>query len=283
MAVPPSSARRGASLDGVDNGFLASRRARITPQQAGLPVHGGTRRVPGLRREEVAMLAGVSVDYYIRLERGHLSGVSDGVLESLARALHLDEAERAHLFDLANPGPRRPAPAGAGVRPSLQRLLDAMTEAAAFVRNGRLDILAINRLGRALYCQHFDTPHRPVNLARFAFLDPRAAGFFARWEEAADTIVALLRTEAGRDPYDKGLSDLVGELSSRSEEFAGRWAAHNVFLHRTGVKRFRHPLVGELVLAYESMELSGEAGLTLTAYTAEVGTPSHHRLQLLTG
>jgi len=266
--------------------FLATRRARITPGQAGLPDYGGQRRVPGLRRAEVALLAGVSPDYYIRLERGNLSGVSDSVLEAVARALQLNEAERQHLFDLArtaNAGSRvrrRPAPRR-GVRPGVQQLLDAMTDAAAFVRNGRLDVLAANRLGRALYAPHFDSPSRPVNLARFAFLDARAADFYPDWTGTANIIVAMLRTEAGRDPYDKDLTDLVGELSTRSDEFRVRWAAHNVRLHQTGAKHFRHPVVGDLTLSYEALPLPADPGLTLTAYTAEPASPTHEALMLL--
>lgn len=265
--------------------FLASRRARITPEQAGLPHYGGSRRVPGLRRAEVALLAGVSPDYYVRLERGNLAGVSDSVLEAVARALQLDDAERSHLHDLAraaSTGARaRRRPAGQQVRPAVQRLLDAMTDAPTFVRNGRLDVLAINPLGRALYSPAFAGPAEPVNLARFCFLDPAAHDFHPNWEEAANTTVALLRTEAGRDPYDKGLTDLVGELVTRSEPFRTRWAAHDVRLHHTGVKRFHHPVVGPLTLGYEAMPLPADPGLTMTAYHAEAGSPSHDGLRLL--
>jgi transcriptional regulator with XRE-family HTH domain len=264
--------------------FLASRRARITPAQAGLPPFGGARRVPGLRRAEVALLAGVSPDYYTRLERGNLSGVSDSVLEAIARALQLDEAERSHLHDLARaantPRNRRRAP-HRPIRPGVQRLLDAMTDVPAFIRNGRLDILAINRLGEALYSPAFDIPARPVNLARFCFLDPAATDFYPNWDDAANTTVALLRTEAGRDPYDRALSDLVGELATRSEDFRTRWAAHNVRLHHTGIKQFHHPAVGDLNLSFEAMPLPADPGLTMTADSAEPGTPSHDGLRLL--
>ena len=266
--------------------FLATRRAKITPEQAGLPFYGGNRRVPGLRREEVAMMAGVSADYYTRLEKGNLTGASDSVLHAVARALQLNEAEQAHLFDLArtaNTAPsrvsrRQPAPR---VRPSVLRVLHSMTTTAAFVRNGRLDILAINQLGRALYAPVFDDPARPANLARFNFLDPRSIDFYPDWDAAADTSVALLHTEAGRDPYDRGLTDLIGELSTRSEAFRIRWAAHDVRLHRTGVKHFRHPAVGRLDLTFDAMEIPTDRGLTLTAYTAEPGTPSEENLRLL--
>jgi transcriptional regulator with XRE-family HTH domain len=266
--------------------FLVSRRARITPEQAGLPAFGGNRRVPGLRREEVALLAGVSVDYYIRLERGNLDGVSESVLEALARALQLNEAERAHMFDLArasNLTARRRRRPARHVRPSVQRLLDAMTGAAAYVRNERLDILSANPLGYALFSEWYADPARPVNHARFVFLNPRAAEFYVDWESVADDAVGILRAAAGRDSHDRGLSDLVGELSTRSEPFRTRWAAHNVRLHRTGVKRFRHPLVGELELTYEAMELPADAGLRLVTYTAEAASESQDRLNFLAG
>jgi transcriptional regulator with XRE-family HTH domain len=265
--------------------FLISRRARITPEQAGLPAYGGNRRVSGLRREEVAMLAGVSVDYYIRMERGNARGVSDSVLENLARALHLDDAERAHLYDLvraANTGPRAPRrPAKQQVRPAVQRLLDAMTMAPAYVRNGRLDVLAANRLGRAVFAPLFDSPAKPTNTARFMFLDRAAPAFYYEWDRMASDTVALLRAEAGRNPTDRALSDLVGELSTRSETFRVRWADHNVRQHRAGVKHFHHPVVGDVTLAYESMELVADPGLFLNGYSAEPGTAGQDALNLL--
>jgi transcriptional regulator with XRE-family HTH domain len=278
-------------VDAVDNraevrAFLATRRAKITPEEAGVPLIGGRRRVPGLRREEVAQLAGVSTDYYTRLEKGNLGGASDAVLDAIARALHLDDAERAHLFDLARAArgsarePRRRAQPR--IRPSIQRILDAMTTAAAFVRNGRLDVLAVNPLGRALYAPVLDDPSRtPPNLARFCFLDPRAEDLYPDWDEAANTTVALLRTEAGRAPYDRALTELVGELATRSDAFRTRWAAHDVRLHRTGAKQFCHPIVGELSVAFDAMELSADQGLTLTVYTAEPGSASAEKLALL--
>jgi transcriptional regulator with XRE-family HTH domain len=265
--------------------FLSSRRARITPQQAGLPTYGGKRRVAGLRREEVALLAGVSVDYYTRLERGNLSGVSDSVLEGLARALQLDEAERAHLVDLARAASstprtrRRSAPQQ--VRPGVQRLLDAITTAPAWVRNARMDFLAANRLGYALYSELFADAVRPGNNARFVFLNPRAQAFYADWERGADDIVAILRTEAWRNPHDRSLSDLIGELSMRSETFRTRWASHNVRFHRTGIKRMHHPVVGDVELTYEATEFPADPGLTMFVYTAEPGTASDDALKLL--
>jgi transcriptional regulator with XRE-family HTH domain len=265
--------------------FLTSRRAKITPERAGLRTYGGTRRVPGLRREEVAMLAGVSVDYYTRLERGNAGGASETVLEALARALQLDDAERAHLFDLARAaqpaarGRRRTAPAR--VRPSVQRMLEAITEAPAFLRNDRMDLLAANRLGRALYSEHFDSPHGPPNTARYLFLDERALDFYPDWQEVSTDSVAILRAAAGRDPYDRDLSDLVGELSTRSEQFRTRWAAHNVRKHDTGTKRIRHPVVGALDLTYESLSLVADTSLTMFVYTAEAGSKSEEALRLL--
>jgi transcriptional regulator with XRE-family HTH domain len=265
--------------------FLTSRRAKITPEQAGLPAYGA-RRVPGLRREEVAVLAGVSVPYYTRLERGDMSGVSGSVLEALARALQLDEAEHAHLFDLA----RAAQPAGTTprrrqsrqrVRPAVQQILDAMTGAAAFVRNDRLDILGGNQLGYALYSEMFIGPARPVNTARFVFLDPRAREFYVDWERAATDVVAVLRSAAGRNPYDRDLSDLVGELSTQSEAFRTRWAAHNVRFHVNGVKHFHHPVVGELDLNFERMDLAADPGLTIFTYTAEPGSRDEEALNLL--
>jgi transcriptional regulator with XRE-family HTH domain len=264
--------------------FLTSRRANITPEQAGITAYG-TRRVPGLRREEVAVLAGVSVDYYTRMERGSLGGVSDSILEALARGLQLDDAERAHLFNLAHTArpttqrPRRRAPQN--VRPSVQRMLDAMTGAPAVVQNGRLDILGANQLGRALYSEMYLDPARPANHARFVFLDPRARDFYPDWDSVANIIVASLRTEAGHDPYDRDLSDLVGELSTRSDEFRTRWAAHNVRIHRTGVKRVHHPTVGVLELTFEMLQLTADPGLNLLTYSAEPGTPSEKALNLL--
>ena len=265
--------------------FLTSRRARITPEQAGLPAYGGRRRVSGLRREEVALLAGISVEYYTRLERGNARGASESVLEGIARALQLDEAERAHLIDLVRTAnttrPPRRRPTQQRVRPSVQRILDSMTGTPAFVQNGRLDILYANQLGSALFSEIFRDPVRPANAARFVFLDLHATEFYVEWERIAHDVVALLRAEAGRDPYDRGLSDLIGELSTRSEEFRVRWATHDVRFHRTGVKRFHHPIVGDLTLAYEALELPADPGLTIFAYTAEPNSPSHDALNLL--
>ncbi|SFP77845.1 Helix-turn-helix domain-containing protein [Actinomadura madurae] len=263
--------------------FLTSRRARITPQDAGLPSYG-TRRVPGLRRAEVAQLAGISVEYYSRLERGDLSGVSDQVLDALARALRLGDEDRTHLEYLARaagPSPRRGRRAASTtVRPSVQRLLDSMT-GPAFVKNGRSDMLAANALGRALYAPMIDSARGAVpNIARFTFLDPHSREFWGDWEGAADTTVALLHAQAGRDPFDKALTDLIGELSTRSQDFRTRWARHDVRHHHNGAKPFHHPVVGDLHLAYESLDLTTD-GLTLIAYNAEPGSDSEDKLSLL--
>lgn len=266
--------------------FLTTRRAKITPEQAGIPVYG-RRRVPGLRREEVAQLAGLSTDYYTRLERGSLRGASDSALDAVSRALRLDAAEREHLHDLARAArggaarePRRRA-RPQQVRPSIQHMLDSMTTAVAVVLNGTFDIVARNSLGRAFYAPVFDAPARPANLARFCFLDPGAEAFYPDWAEIADTTVALLRAEAGRDPYNRALTDLVGELATRSDAFRARWAAHDVRLHHAGTKRFRHPVVGDLTLGFNSMELPPGPGLILTVYTAEPGSAAEDNLTLL--
>jgi transcriptional regulator with XRE-family HTH domain len=265
--------------------FLTSRRAAVTPEQAGLPTYGA-RRVPGLRREEVAVLAGVSVPYYTRLERGDLSGVSEGVLEALAGALKLNDAERAHLFDLARAvhptgAPKRRRAAKPRVRPDVQWTLDAISGAAAYVGNDRLDILATNELGRALFSELYATPTRPANFARFCFLDPRAEVFYPDWDGAARTTAEILRAAAGRDPHDRELSDLIGELATQSQEFRTHWAAHNVRFHASAAKVFNHPVVGELSLSFNRMDIAADQGLTLFVYAAEPGSRSEEALNLL--
>lgn len=271
--------------------FLTTRRARITPEQAGLPVYGANRRVTGMRREEVALLAGISVEYYTRLERGSVGSVSDGVLDGLVHALQLDEAERDHLYRLvraagtpAGRAPRR-TPVKKRVRPTVQRIVDQMPM-PAYLRNSRFDILAANDLGRALYSPLYDqaaahTPGQPPNSARFCFLDPVATEYFVDYDKVANDCVAYLRAEAGRDPYDKDLSELVGELSTRSDDFRRRWAAHDVRYHRTGRKRLHHPLVGDLELDYEAFELAGDPGQRINVYTAPPDSASEEALKLL--
>ncbi|MEU0557019.1 helix-turn-helix transcriptional regulator [Dactylosporangium sp. NPDC006015] len=266
--------------------FLTTRRAKITPEQAGVPT-AGQRRVPGLRRSEVASLAGMSVEYYAKLERGALAGVSAGVLEAIARALRLDDAERAHLMRLAQEANGssvlvRPShrPKRFTVRPSLQWTLDSIT-APAIVVNNRQDLLAANLLGRAMYSDVYASAAGAPNFGRFTFLDSAARRFYPDWNLAADMLVANLRTAAGKDPRDKGLHDLVGELSTRSDDFRRRWAAHNVRIHGTGTKTFRHHIVGELELAYETMDLRAEDGICMTIYAAAPASPAAQALALL--
>lgn len=284
----PLSLGRVSNRDEV-RAFLSSRRAKITPERAGLPTLRAGRRVPGLRRSEVADLAGVSAEYYARLERGDLGGVSDSVLDAVSRALQLDEAERSHLADLARtagPAPRaRRRPKAREVRPSIRRLLDLMPEVPVIVNSGNGDVVAANALGQALFAPLFASPTRtagqPPNHARFIFLDPRAHQFWIDWDQAADNNVAALRTEAGRDPYDRTLTDLVGELSTRSDAFRVRWAAHNVRLHLTGHKNIHHPAVGNLRLDYDALELPADPGLSLITFTAPAGTPAADALVML--
>ncbi|MDI9901625.1 helix-turn-helix transcriptional regulator [Rhodococcus sp. IEGM 1409] len=272
--------------DGIGD-FLVTRRAKLTPGDVGLPDFGGRRRVAGLRREEVAMVAGISPEYYKRLERGRVNGVSEAVLDGISRALKLDEAEHAHLFDLvrvANAGAhprRRTAARKPQVSVSMQQTIDAMSTVPVFVQNGRLDAVATNRLGRALFAPMFDDAQLPVNAARFVFLDRRAQDFYRDWEANTRQIVALLRAEAGRAPYDRQLSDLVGELSTRSDLFRKLWGAHDVREHRTGIKSVHHPVVGDLDLRFQGMDLSSDRGLQMLVFSAEPGSASHNGLQLL--
>ncbi|RFA07959.1 transcriptional regulator [Subtercola boreus] len=264
--------------------FLTSRRARITPEQAGLPAYGGNRRVAGLRREEVAMLTGVSVDYYVRLERGSLAGASDSVLDALANTLKLDDAERQYRFDLAGtsgPARRGPRRKPSAVRPAVLQVLDAMTDAPAWVRNARHDIIAANPMGRALYSAVFDDPRRPVNTTRFTYLNPAAREFWRDYDQIANDAAAMLRLEAGRNPHDPDLIHLVGELSTQSELFRERWASRDVVFHRSGLKRLHHPVVGDLDLNYESMVLPSEPDLVMNVYTAPAGSPTADALRVL--
>jgi transcriptional regulator with XRE-family HTH domain len=285
--------RRPIYAVGMDNRsevreFLMSRRAKLTPEQVGLPA-GPNRRVAGLRRTEVAVLAGVSVEYYAKLERGAIAGASASVLESVSTALQLDDTERAHLFDLARAAdgiptsgrPRKRITRQAATRPSLSWTLESITGGIAFVRNQYQDLLATNALGRAFYSPLIGDGGRTPNLARFQFLDPAAREFYPDWDRFAEMCVAIMRAEAGRNLHDRAMQDLVGELSTQSEIFRRLWGAHDVRTHGTGTKRFAHPVVGELTLAYEEFALTGEPGLVMLVYTAEPGSPSAERLALL--
>ncbi|MGW0201484.1 helix-turn-helix domain-containing protein [Nonomuraea sp. NPDC003201] len=250
--------------------FLISRRAHVTLEQAGLPDFGGERRVPGLRREEVAMLAGVSVDYYTQLERGKIRGASESVLNAVARALQLDDVEREYLFDLARPTPTTPAArsrrrAGPSVRASVQRVLDKLAVPAVVV-NAQQDLIAANLMGRALFAPHFEAEE--PNLARFIFLDPRARDFYVDRPLARSMTAAMLRLEAGRDPLNQELTALIGELSTLSPQFRADWAERDVHEHRTGRKVYRHPD-------------AGEPGLSICAFSVEEGSPSADRFALL--
>ncbi|GAA1449034.1 helix-turn-helix transcriptional regulator [Leifsonia poae] len=268
--------------------FLMSRRARLTPELAGIPA-GPNRRVSGLRRSEVAMLAGVSVEYYAKLERGAIAGASASVLDAVSQALQFDDTERAHLLDLARAADGIPA-SGRGrrrtarnpaTRPSLHWALGAITDGIAIVRNAQSDVIAFNDLGRAFYSAVIGDGGRTPNLARFQFLDPASHEFYPDWELFAEMCVAVMRAEAGRDPHNRAIQDLVGELSTRSATFRQLWGAHNVRTHGAGTKRFHHPIVGDLTLAYEELAITAEPGHILLIYTAEPGSTSAENLRLL--
>lgn len=268
--------------------FLMSRRAKITPDQVGLP-SSGNRKVPGLRRSEVATLAGLSVEYYSKLERGAIGGASASVLDALASALMLNETERGHLVDLARAADgiptsgrhRRPTSPAKPPHETLLWVLESIKDSVAFVRNEVQDIVAINELGRAFYSPVIGDGGRTPNLARVQFLDPASRDFYPDWDLFAQMCVAIIRNAAGKDPHHRGLQDLVGELSTQSEIFRELWAAHDVRTHGSGTKRFNHPEVGELNLAYEELNVTAEEGLALYIYTAEPGSESHQKLQLL--
>lgn len=260
-----------------------TRRAKIGPQQVGLPP-GRRRRVPGLRREEVAQLAGVSTEYYTQIERGQVNGVSDDVLHGVARALHLSDDETTHFFDLARAVGKRVGTRtkhGLKVPDGVQELIDSMGTSPAIVMNGSLDFLAANRLGRALYAPLYDRTTGVPNLARFIFFDPYAEQIFPEWKRTADEAVGLLQAEAARSPHSPGITQLVGELATRSEEFRTRWAAHNVTAHRHGIKRFCLPEVGEFALTYNVFAVTAVPGASLVGYTAVPNSPAAHAMQIL--
>ncbi|MGW4721900.1 helix-turn-helix domain-containing protein [Streptomyces sp. S1] len=266
--------------------FLRSRRARLKPQDVGLPEFGRHRRVPGLRREELAQLAGVSVAYYTRLEQGNGRNVSMEVLDSIARALRLSDSERAHLTHLAKPTVKKRQRAAISrpqqVRPGISYLLESMDGVPAVVLGRRLDLLAWNRMARALLGDFTAWEPHERNMARMVFLDPNARSLYLDWECKATEVVSVLRLYAGCYPDDPLLLALVGELSVRSEEFRSLWAAHTVADKGHGTKRMRHPLVGEMTLSYETLKVSGDdPDLVLVTYHAEPGTPSAEALRLL--
>ncbi|WP_079124718.1 helix-turn-helix transcriptional regulator [Streptomyces lushanensis] len=264
--------------------FLRSRRARITPEQAGLSPQGGTRRVPGLRREEVARLAGVSVDYYVRLERGRTASVSENVLDAVARALRLDDTERGHLLAVARRTRAHRTPtAPQRVRPGLYRVLETVGDAPAMVLGRRMDVLAANRLARALFTDFEALPHRERNMVRFIFLDEAARELYIDWESSARGSVAALHLYAGRHPDDPLLAELIGELSLRDEDFRRWWADHDVLRRTHGTKRYHHPVVGDLDLEYEALTPAADPEQTLGLHTAEPGSPSERALRLLAG
>jgi transcriptional regulator with XRE-family HTH domain len=262
--------------------FLRSRRGRITPEEAGLSPQPGTRRVPGLRREEVAQLAGVSVDYYVRLERGRSLHASEAVLDALARALCLNDTERGHLFALARPArrPRRPMPPQR-VRSGLYRVLESLTDTPAMVLGRRLDVLASNRMARALFIDFEALPYRERNMARYMFLDEGARELYLDWEPGARSTVAALRRYAGRWPNDPQLAGLIGELSLRDADFRQWWAEHDVFRHVHGSKRMHHPIVGDLTLDYEALTVTDDPEQFLSLHTVEPGSPSEQAMRLL--
>src|SRR6187431_3301039 len=286
-------AQRRRSFDGMDTSdaiseFLTTRRAKLTPAQVGLPDFGGRRRVPGLRREEVALVAGMSAEYYKRLERGNAAGVSEAVIDGVSRALQLDDAEHAHLYDLiratnagGHPQSRVRTPRKTQLTAGIRQTIDAMSTVPVYVQNGRLDAVATNRLGAALFSEMLDGTRPPANAARFIFLEPRAQTFYREWDAQTRQIVAILRAEAGRSPYDRPLTDLVGELSTRSDLFRKLWGAHDVREHRTGLKLVHHPAVGDLDLTFQVMVLAADRGLQMVVFSAEPGSATQERLQIL--
>ncbi|MFE1849547.1 helix-turn-helix transcriptional regulator [Streptomyces sp. NPDC059489] len=268
--------------------FLRSRRARLTPPDVGLPWNMDGRRVAGLRREEIAVLAGVSVDYYTRLEQGRAHNVSDQVLAAVAAALRLDGLEQQHLFDLVRADAGRPDRTAAApparaprVRSGLHELLRSLDPTPAVLHGPRLEVVGVNRMGKVLLDDFEAMPAAERNMARWMFLDPRAREVYPDWGEIAEQTVAILRVAAGRSTSDPALASLVGELSTRSEEFARYWANYRVFQHTHGTKRFRHPAVGDMTLRYETLHTPTEADLYLTLYLAAAGSPSEEKLHIL--
>ncbi|MEU8717951.1 helix-turn-helix transcriptional regulator [Streptomyces sp. NPDC048663] len=262
--------------------FLRTRRARISPESAGLPADGRTRRVPGLRREEAARLAGVSTEYYTRLEQGRAARPSPEVVDALVRALRLDATEREHLIDLlVRPGARRAPVNPQRVRQGLHLLLQTLDHVPAYVIGRRTDVLASNRLARAVLADFDALPVQRRNLARYYLLDPQGRERTGEWEQVACETVAMLRLEAGRCPGDRRLADLIGELTLKSPEFGPWWNDHRVLRHTHGTRHYRHPLVGDLHFTYESLNLPGDENQTLCVYMAEPGSPTAESLRIL--
>jgi transcriptional regulator with XRE-family HTH domain len=283
-----------AGTDVVDNGvmdeatslraFLTSRRAAIDPGQVGLPRSTVARRKRGLRREEVAVLAGVSVDYYARLEQGRIGNVSNQVLTAIEDALQLDELERSHLRTLISPqppGPTRQRVAKLKARPAIRRLLDAMDPVPAILQGPRLEVLATNRAARVLVADFDAMAPAMRNIARWLFLDPAARVTYPQWDEVAAPVVATLRANLSPHTHDEELEDLVGELSEASTDFARFWADYQLYRHGHGKKRFFHEAVGTMTLNYETLNVPGDEGMFVSTYTADVGSPSDEKLRLL--
>ena len=284
MSAQPPPGSNTAELRGKTElrDFLRSRRARLTPEAAGLAPHPGSRRVPGLRREEVAQLAGVSVDYYVRLERGRNPHVSDAVLDAVARALRLDDAERGHLFTLARPSrTQHQAAQPQRVRPGLYQVLDSLRDIPALITGRRLDILAGNRMARALHTDFDARPHRDRNMARYIFLDPAARKLYDNWPAAARSLVAILHVDAGRHPDDPQLAALIADLSQRDDDFRRWWTSHDVLNNTHGTRLYHHPVVGSLTLDYEVFSPAGDEDQRLVLHTAEPGSPSERGLHQL--
>jgi transcriptional regulator with XRE-family HTH domain len=279
---PPGSTTAELGGEPELRDFLRSRRARLTPEAAGLASHLRGRRVPGLRREEVAQLAGVSVDYYVRLERGRNPHASDAVLDAIARALRLDDAERDHLFALARPGrtQHRPTPPQR-VRPGLYQVLDALGDIPALITGRRLDILAGNPIAHALLTDFGALPHHERNMARYVFLDPAARTLYDDWAAAARSVVAILHVDAGRHPHDLQLAELISDLSLRDDDFRRWWTDHDVLNNTHGTRRYHHPIAGNLTLNYEIFSTAGDEDQRLVLHTAEPGSPSEQGLRQL--
>jgi transcriptional regulator with XRE-family HTH domain len=267
--------------------FLQTRRSQVRPEDLGLPTYGERRRVPGLRREELALLAGVSTSYDTRLEQGQSLNASPQVLDAVAVALRLDEAERLHLHNLARPARtsgrgRRPAPER--VTEATGQLLEALGDVPAIVLGRRSDVLAWNRLGHALFAAHLDpvAPDRAAgrpNMARLVFLDAHTRDLYADWPSKARAVVGNLRLVAGQYPDDAALHTLVGELSAKSPDFASMWADHRVRACAVASYEMRHPLVGALTVTQQT--LSQEPGQSIVVATAPTHSPARTTLALL--